>query len=38
MDSTCHTIMYNYKGGMNHEPRHEHYYTGNTVIAELNSI
>jgi len=32
MDSTCYTIMYNSNSGMYHEPRHEHYYTGNTVI------
>jgi len=36
MDSTCYTIMYNYNSGMYHEPRHELYYTGNTVILELN--
>ena len=40
MDSTCYTIMnmYNDNSGMHHEPRHELYYTGNTVIVELNGI
>jgi len=38
MDSTCYTIMYNNNSDMYHEPRHELYYTGNTVIVELNSI
>jgi len=33
---TCYTIMYNYNSGMYHEPRHELYYTGNTIILELN--
>ena len=28
MDSTCYTIMYNYKSVMYNEPRHELYYTG----------
>jgi len=31
-------IMYNDTSGMYHEPRHELYYTGNTVKVELNSI
>jgi len=35
---SCYSIMYNYKSGLYHEARHELYYTGNTVIAELNSI
>ena len=35
MDSTCYTIMYNYNSGMYREPRHELYYSSNTVIAEL---
>ena len=38
MDSTHYTIMYNNNTGMYHEPRHEHDYTDNTVIVELNSI
>ena len=38
MDSTCYTSMYNDNSGMYHEPRHELFYTGNTVIVELNSI
>jgi len=38
MDSTCYANMYNYKSGTYHEQRHELYYTGNTVLAELNSI
>ena len=38
MDSTCYTIMYNDNSGMYHEPRHEPYHTGITVIVQLNSI
>jgi len=38
MDSTCYTIMYNDNSVMYHEPRHELFYTGNTVKVELNSI
>jgi len=38
MDSTCYTIMHNDNTGMYHEPRHELYYTGNTVIVELYSM
>jgi len=38
MDSTSYTIMYNDNSGMYHEPRHELFYSGNTVIVELNSI
>ena len=38
IDRTCNTIMYNYNKGMYHKPRHKLYYTGNIVIAELNSI
>jgi len=38
MDSTCYTIMYNDNSVMYHEPRHGRFYTGNTVIVELNSI
>jgi len=37
MDSTCYTLVYNDNSGMNHEPMHKLYYTGNTVILELNS-
>ena len=29
--------MYMYNSGMYHAPRHELYYTGSTVIAELNN-
>ena len=35
MDRTCYTIMYNDNNVMYHEPRHELYYTGNTIIIEL---
>jgi len=38
MDSTCYTIRYNNNSVMYHEQRHELFYTGNTVIVELNSI
>jgi len=38
MDMTCYTIMHTYNNGMYHEPRHELDYTGNAVIAELNSM
>ena len=34
IDNTCYTIMYN----DNIKPRHELYYTSNTVIVEVNSI
>jgi len=38
MDSTCYTIMYNDNSVMYHEPRHDLYYTVNTIIIEFNSI
>jgi len=38
MNRTCYTIMYNDNSGMYHKARHELYYTGNTIIVELNSI
>jgi len=38
MDSKCYTIMYNDNSVMYHEPRNELYYTGNTIVIELNSI
>jgi len=40
MGSTFYTIMYNANSVMYNEPRHELYiyYTGNTIIIELNSI
>ena len=38
MDSTCSTSMCNDNSVMYHKPMHELYYTGNTIIIELNSI
>jgi len=38
MDSTCYTIMCYDNSAMYHEQMHELYYTGNTIIIELNSI
>jgi len=35
---SCYTIMYNNNTGIYHEPRHELYNTGTTVIVELKGL